>query len=632
MNVFRRVLLATASTVAYASTVVAQGAIGSESNTIAESRMPTVLTVSVQDLDVSQFPVDIPFTLRGSPATVYLAVYTNLPERNLPGYAVEGNLNWHISQNTNTAVYVSPGSRYEPGSRTIKWDGKDKNGNTASPAASYRYYLIALDDQAPVNMVGYTDARHYSESCFAKDRDGDLYTVTAGATVRLTEGGPPKVILSKVGTNWKETPTAWQALDADELFEVPYIGDVVPAQWSGAGSGKQYGSLPGDFYGASKGDLEAGGVVGGIKFKIDPAAGRATLDRSFGTEGDGQLKVEPFSTIPGISYGVDSWRDRLYYTGYNPSNPAYSAVAVMDAKAPHELIDLLDLSEWHVIDIGNGNESYSSWDSWVDDTGIWVLGYAASAHVKLSLDGELIWVNDNGDGFADRVDPTTGQYHYGGFQVTPWNVSNSSDKSGFGFAFIPLLGSTTSTIDALGPDGTGIFHFVATHAPAHWPQWTETIEEDGPYDGLYFDIGSRRGGGADAWDVPDFTGFPARQAIHVPFDLKSAVINAGATVVEELETAALPKRYALENAFPNPANPQTTIQFSIPQGEYVKLQLFNMAGQLVKTLHEGWVEAGTYKSVWDGMDEAGESMANGVYLYRLEAGTFSEAKKLSLLK
>ena len=55
----------------------AQGAIGSEENEITESRMPTVLTIEVEDINVSSFPVDIPFTMSGSPATVYLAVYTN---------------------------------------------------------------------------------------------------------------------------------------------------------------------------------------------------------------------------------------------------------------------------------------------------------------------------------------------------------------------------------------------------------------------------------------------------------------------------------------------------------------------------------------------------------------------------
>jgi flagellar hook assembly protein FlgD len=96
--------------------------------------------------------------------------------------------------------------------------------------------------------------------------------------------------------------------------------------------------------------------------------------------------------------------------------------------------------------------------------------------------------------------------------------------------------------------------------------------------------------------------------------------------------AALPATYVLEDAFPNPANPETTIRFSIPQDGEVRLLVYNSSGQLVKSLHEGWVQAGTYQSAWDGTDDTGSSLASGVYLYRLESGTFSEAKKLTLLK
>ena len=204
-------------------------------------------------------------------------------------------------------------------------------------------------------------------------------------------------------------------------------------------------------------------------------------------------------------------------------------------------------------------------------------------------------------------------FRSGAFSLTPWNTSGSGSKDGWGFAFLPLLGSTTSTVDIMGPDGTGILHMVPTHAPAHWPQWVESIEEDGPYDGLYWDIGSRRGGGTDPWDVPDFTGFPSRQAIHFPFDTKTALINPGGspTAVEELASDATPASYVLADAYPNPANPESSIQFSLPKDEHVVLEIYNLSGQLVKTLHDGHVAAGVYKSVWDGTDESGASMASG---------------------
>ena len=88
----------------------------------------------------------------------------------------------------------------------------------------------------------------------------------------------------------------------------------------------------------------------------------------------------------------------------------------------------------------------------------------------------------------------------------------------------------------------------------------------------------------------------------------------------------------LDDAYPNPFNPEATIRFSLPQDQQVVLQVFNLQGQLVKTLHQGYVAAGVYESVWDGTDETGASAANGVYLYSLQAGTFSQTKKMTLLK
>lgn len=636
MRVARLAFVAGALVALTAGMAAAQGAIGGEDNQVTESRMPTVLTVEVADMTVSSFPVDIPFTTSGSAATVYLAVYTNLSDAELPGLTTEGEHNWHSYQEIDYALHVSPGSRFEPGSHSIAWDGTDMNGNAVDPSGSYRFFIIALDDQAPINMVGYTNARHTAESCLARDQNGDLYILSLGATVRLTDGGPRHLILSKVGTNWIETPGAWQAIDVEAMAAaVSHTDDIVPTEWAGGGNGKQYGSLPGDFYG----DSYDGTVYGSIKFNVDPANGQVTLDSNFGDQGDGRLKFEPFSDgnlIVG-STGIDSWDGLIYYPIYDRGRETapHSNVGVQDP-ATGEVVDVLDLSEWNVVQVedADGNPTLSAFsphDIWVDGTGVYVVGYAAALHLKVTLDGELKWINNNGDGFADSINPDTGEFDYGSFALTPWNTSGSGSKDGWGFAYIPLLGSTTSTVDILGPDGTGILHMVANDAPAHWPQWVESIEEDGPYDGLYWDIGSRRGGGADPWDVPDFTGFPARQAIHFPFDLKSAVINSD-TAVEEVAGAGKPGSYTLGDAYPNPFNPESTIRFSLPREEHVTLQVFSLAGQLVKTLHEGYVESGVYESVWDGMNEAGESVASGVYLYNLQAGSFQQTKKLTLLK
>jgi hypothetical protein len=94
------------------------------------------------------------------------------------------------------------------------------------------------------------------------------------------------------------------------------------------------------------------------------------------------------------------------------------------------------------------------------------------------------------------------------------------------------------------------------------------------------------------------------------------------------ETASqLPNGWSLAQNYPNPFNPATEIQFALPEASDVRLTVYNVLGQTVATLVNGHVEAGDHTVTWDG-----SAAASGVYLYRLEAGTYSEAKKMLLLK
>jgi DNA-binding transcriptional regulator YhcF (GntR family) len=85
-------------------------------------------------------------------------------------------------------------------------------------------------------------------------------------------------------------------------------------------------------------------------------------------------------------------------------------------------------------------------------------------------------------------------------------------------------------------------------------------------------------------------------------------------------------------SYPNPFNPQTEIAYSLPEDSYVKLTIYNIQGQKVTTLVDEHQSAGTKKVVWDGCDESGESVASGVYLYRIEAGPYSVTNRMVLLK
>jgi hypothetical protein len=90
----------------------------------------------------------------------------------------------------------------------------------------------------------------------------------------------------------------------------------------------------------------------------------------------------------------------------------------------------------------------------------------------------------------------------------------------------------------------------------------------------------------------------------------------------------------LENAYPNPFNPTTTIRYSIASAGHVSLKIYNAAGQLVRTLvdEEQAPRAEGFSIPWDGASDSGHSVASGVYFYRLTANNFSQTRKTVLLK
>jgi hypothetical protein len=86
-------------------------------------------------------------------------------------------------------------------------------------------------------------------------------------------------------------------------------------------------------------------------------------------------------------------------------------------------------------------------------------------------------------------------------------------------------------------------------------------------------------------------------------------------------------RFALEQNYPNPFNPSTTISFSLPSKSFVTLKVFDIMGREVATLVNEELSAGNYLQKWNAT-----KMSSGIYFYRLQAGSFTETKKLVLLR
>ncbi len=97
-------------------------------------------------------------------------------------------------------------------------------------------------------------------------------------------------------------------------------------------------------------------------------------------------------------------------------------------------------------------------------------------------------------------------------------------------------------------------------------------------------------------------------------------------------TPTIAREYLLEQNFPNPFNPSTTIKYRLAKSSSVTVTVFNVLGRKVRTLVNTNLNAGEYSIEWDGMDDAGMALSNGVYFYRIETPSFSQTKKMLLIK
>jgi hypothetical protein len=88
----------------------------------------------------------------------------------------------------------------------------------------------------------------------------------------------------------------------------------------------------------------------------------------------------------------------------------------------------------------------------------------------------------------------------------------------------------------------------------------------------------------------------------------------------------------LNDNYPNPFNPETTISYSVKEASPVTIEIYNVKGQLVKTLVNDTKDAGNHTVVWRGVDNSNRSVSSGVYYYKMTAGKYSSTKKMILMK
>ncbi|MCL5029260.1 MAG: T9SS type A sorting domain-containing protein [Bacteroidetes bacterium] len=117
--------------------------------------------------------------------------------------------------------------------------------------------------------------------------------------------------------------------------------------------------------------------------------------------------------------------------------------------------------------------------------------------------------------------------------------------------------------------------------------------------------------------------------------ISSAYSSSGIFVIEGItgiKNGSTPYTFEVQQNYPNPFNPSTQINFTIPKASIVSIKIYNMLGQLVKTLIDEQKNAGFHTIVWNGDNNFGQHVASGAYIYRVIAGENVAVKKMILLK
>lgn len=132
-----------------------------------------------------------------------------------------------------------------------------------------------------------------------------------------------------------------------------------------------------------------------------------------------------------------------------------------------------------------------------------------------------------------------------------------------------------------------------------------------------------------AWS-PNYSG--EDQFLIIPEEVNSAGDMLIVDAPTGLPAEDIPRTFTLSQNYPNPFNPVTNIKFTLANKEKVKIEVFNVLGQRIRTLIDKPLSGGEYTVKWDGRNDQGNMVASGIYLYRLKAGEFVQTRKMVLMR
>lgn len=228
----------------------------------------------------------------------------------------------------------------------------------------------------------------------------------------------------------------------------------------------------------------------------------------------------------------------------------------------------------------------------------------------LDSNGTWLWARSGGSsgydvGLGVCADAAGNSYYTGRF----------SGAGSFGPNALTSAGDADIYIACLNPEGN----------------WLWAVRAGGSYldfgNALAVDSGGSTFFTGEFWTTADFGAINLTSSGYN--DIAICKLGTGVPVDDAIQIP--PTAIQMRN-YPNPFNPETTIEFGVPASGQTRLQVYNLKGQLVRTLVDEFREAGKHSDVWNGRDDSGNEVSSGVYLYRLDNGSRFSTRKMLLLK
>ncbi|KPL18118.1 MAG: hypothetical protein AMJ92_09540 [candidate division Zixibacteria bacterium SM23_81] len=199
-------------------------------------------------------------------------------------------------------------------------------------------------------------------------------------------------------------------------------------------------------------------------------------------------------------------------------------------------------------------------------------------------------------------------------------ITMSDSLLDFGVVTIGQQNHLPLTIGNIGLD-TLILHSIINHQPAFTHDWSPADSLIPPGDSLALTVSFTPTDTVAYYDTLWVGNNDSLCSIQL---LGRGVISVG---INEDNSSDMPKEYALRQAYPNPFNPITTIEFDLPKKSNVLLKIHNILGQEVAKLVAGRLPAGRYRRQWQPI-----GVSSGIYFYTLHADNYVRTKKLLLLR